>query len=592
MASAFCRSFASKTSEFASPVETLGELMALIENADDIPANKKRYVLSALRRTRALLGNGAADIKADPKMVLQRLAQLAPAMAGMGHQSFANLKSRVRSAFRYASPRIKPARSWRRLKGVWAQIDQALEVGRSRELSRFLRFADGNGWLPEEIGSGHLERFTHYLAEEALIEDFTRIVRATARAWNSVAQSRPDLQLKQLPVLPLKRERYWVEWESLPSALRQEIEDYLARRINPDPFLAGPSKALSPYTVQQYRYFFIQLASALVALGTPCEQLGSITHLLLPCNVEAALRFFYARGGDRVTEQVLIMAARAYKVAKHHKSMLAQDVEELAAIWKKVREAAPVQRGLTAKNRKLLERLEDQAFADRLLMLPKRLMETAVGTKNPGIAAGLARDAVAIELLLLCGMRVGNLVDLRIGETIRRYGEGRHARWVIEIPPEKVKNNQPLRFVLPEESAWLLELYLEKWHLSWCGPSEWLFPNSTQGHIDTKVLSTIIAKRTQRLLGVPITCHQFRHLAAEIYLRDDPNGIGVISQHLGHRDLNTTRRFYAREQTRVATKRYQEVLARNRAAAGARKRKSKPRRSRDHDPASSVPETP
>jgi integrase len=49
--------------------------------------------------------------------------------------------------------------------------------------------------------------------------------------------------------------------------------------------------------------------------------------------------------------------------------------------------------------------------------------------------------------------------------------------------------------------------------------------------------------------SVRITAHQFRHLSAELYLREDPNGIGIISQHLGHRDLNTTKRFYAREQT-------------------------------------------
>ena len=65
------------------------------------------------------------------------------------------------------------------------------------------------------------------------------------------------------------------------------------------------------------------------------------------------------------------------------------------------------------------------------------------------LAAACARDAVAVELLLTCSMRVGNLVDLRLGETIRRFGEGATTRWVIEIPGEKVKNRQPLRFVLP-----------------------------------------------------------------------------------------------------------------------------------------------
>jgi hypothetical protein len=50
-----------------------------------------------------------------------------------------------------------------------------------------------------------------------------------------------------------------------------------------------------------------------------------------------------------------------------------------------------------------------------------------------------------------------------------------------------------------------------------------------------------------------------------------------ISQHLGHRDLNTTRGFYAREQTRIATQRYHDVLTRKRTAATSRPRRRKPK---------------
>jgi integrase len=67
-------------------------------------------------------------------------------------------------------------------------------------------------------------------------------------------------------------------------------------------------------------------------------------------------------------------------------------------------------------------------------------------------------------------------------------------------------------------------------------------------------------------------------------LREDPNALGLVSQHLGHRDLNTTRRYYAREQTRVATQRYHEVLERQRAKA------SSPARARGRTPSGKGPE--
>jgi integrase len=123
----------------------------------------------------------------------------------------------------------------------------------------------------------------------------------------------------------------------------------------------------------------------------------------------------------------------------------------------------------------------------------------------------------------------------------------------------------------------LIEEYPARWQPFWAGPGvPWLFPARHGGHVDGRFLSESIARRARRHVGSPITAHQFRHLAAEIYLREDPNGIGIVSQHLGHRDLNTTRGFYAREQTRIATQRYHEVLTRKRTAA-TRTRRRKPK---------------
>jgi hypothetical protein len=77
-------------------------------------------------------------------------------------------------------------------------------------------------------------------------------------------------------------------------------------------------------------------------------------------------------------------------------------------------------------------------------------------------ALSSARAAVAIEILLTCSMRVGNLIDLRFGETIRKLGEGPPYRWVIEVPGEKVKNGHPLPHNLRPNP--LIEKYLADWH--------------------------------------------------------------------------------------------------------------------------------
>lgn len=115
------------------------------------------------------------------------------------------------------------------------------------------------------------------------------------------------------------------------------------------------------------------------------------------------------------------------------------------------------------------------------------------------------------------------------------------------------------------ESVQMVENYLATWQPYWAGPGvPWLFPSWNGGHVNPSSLSESIAQRARRHVGTRITAHQFRHCAAELYLREDPNGIGIVSQHLGHRDLNTTLAFYARPQTRIATARYHEVLSRKR----------------------------
>jgi integrase len=61
------------------------------------------------------------------------------------------------------------------------------------------------------------------------------------------------------------------------------------------------------------------------------------------------------------------------------------------------------------------------------------------------------------------------------------------------------------------------------------------FPARGGGHVALPLLTISIKRRARRHVGVEITCHQFRHLSAEIFLQADPLGLGVVSQHLGHR---------------------------------------------------------
>ena len=201
------------------------------------------------------------------------------------------------------------------------------------------------------------------------------------------------------------------------------------------------------------------------------------------------------------------------------------------------------------------------------------------------LAAACARDAVAVELLLTCSMRVGNLVDLRLGETIRRFGEGattpagrsrsrrRRSRTASRCASSCRRVRAAARALPGPLARPLVRARRHPGCFPTTGAGTWI-----------GVPSESIARRAQHHVGAAITCHQFRHLAAELYLREDPNGLGLVSQHLGHRDLNTTRRYYAREQTRIATQRYHDVLTGSGQAASPSRRAARQREIRMTSP--------
>jgi prepilin-type processing-associated H-X9-DG protein len=51
----------------ASTIVTLADVISLIKASEEIPADRKRYLCSALNRANVLLADGHADVRADPR---------------------------------------------------------------------------------------------------------------------------------------------------------------------------------------------------------------------------------------------------------------------------------------------------------------------------------------------------------------------------------------------------------------------------------------------------------------------------------------------------------------------------------------------
>ena len=71
-----------------------------------------------------------------------------------------------------------------------------------------------------------------------------------------------------------------------------------------------------------------------------------------------------------------------------------------------------------------------------------------------------------------------------------------------------------------------------------------------------------IQRTVLRRIGVKLTPHQFRHLAAKIHLDANPGAYELVRQLLGHRALRTTTRFYAGVDTRRAGRAHADLISR------------------------------
>jgi integrase len=90
--------------------------------------------------------------------------------------------------------------------------------------------------------------------------------------------------------------------------------------------------------------------------------------------------------------------------------------------------------------------------------------------------------------------------------------------------------------------------------------SSWLFPGEGGEPKDKLLFGIQITRRIQKAIGLKVTPHQFRHAAAAIYLKHRPGDYETVRRLLGHREIQTTIRFYCGLQTMHATEQFGRLI--------------------------------
>ena len=239
------------------------------------------------------------------------------------------------------------------------------------------------------------------------------------------------------------------------------------------------------------------------------------------------------------------------------------DPGAVAAIAEICRCVQPPDEGLTAKNKERLAIFKDKRRLRELVQVPQRLMRRALAAaedddgRKPALVAQLA---VVVETFLMAPMRIGNLVQLRLDRHLSPIAI-REGQATIALPPEEMRKGKALDYLLDRDSCELMQTYLSRFRGRLAEPGNpFLFPSYMGGHKNVVTLRDQVTKLMRDELGAVWHPHLFRHLAAGLYLEENPGEYETVRRLLGHARLETTVRYYAGTEMAPSVRQYHEVL--------------------------------
>ena len=586
----------SPTATTEIPCRTFADVHASVDADASLSEPTKRELRSAVRGIAKIVSLAAETQAVDLAEINRRLNETSPAMAGLTDQSYSNLRSRFRRALKIAGIRIHPGKQTNELTAEWAALKELLgDARRWQSISRLAHFASQRGWSPSEITDEHIDELVRILKEQAIYACPRAFHYGLVNTWNKCAARISGWPGKPLTV-PSYRDPYMVDPSKLPEPLRAEIDrcfqmfenppirsiaelarEAQAASSRPSPFRPHALRRLATSTIKQRRFQFLQYLSALLRKGAiRLEEMISLKAVTTPALVEQGLLFFYERAGNRMAVQIREIALAIRSIVKH---WLKDDVR-LAVIDLMVRETLQKRR-MSKKVEDLLRQFDDPANRARLLNLPKELFREARrlrGTR-PLDAARLFEIALAIEILLFCPLRIGNLAVLDIDKHLLRSRPGADGMMHLVIPADAVKNGVPIEFELPRVLARLIEEHVMEFRVHLPGAAtKWLFPRADGAHEAPHNLGNRLSHTIWRRAGIRMTPHMFRHFCAETFLERVPAGHGIVTGTLGHISSDTAPRFYIRRKMAKAGKVYAENILKLREEARAVSRSRRRRR--------------
>lgn len=543
-------------------VSSLAELRSHIANDKSLPPRRQRDMVSAAASLAKALGRPLEAIPAAPAHIREATAHLTPAMVGLKPGRWRNVQSLVSAALAHVGIvtiqgrlREQPSTAWRAILSLLGT-----GVGAHFHLWRFARYCTQAGIAPEAVNDQAINRYTQDLTTSSLVSQPKRAAREAARAWNAAMALHPAWP--QFPLtIPDNRNIFSPDWNAYPPSLAAQIDAWIARLTDRRLFNGRPGKALKSSSAETMRRHLRAYLGALVAAGVKPEALTSLEAAVTPENAGLALNYFWEKAGGKATVYTYKHIQLVLMIARHEAKLPPAQIKELEAM---VPDLKPAGGRITERNVARLRQLDDPHKMQRLLGLPETLIAKAKRLGAPSVrTAHEVQTAAMVEILLNLPMRLKNLRSLRLGIHVLRDQRG---IFRIIVPGEEVKNGTPIDSLLSKATSDLLALYIDNYRpLLAPNGSDHLIPGQCPGTPKSdQGTRSQIQDALAHHVGIAFHPHAFRHLAAYLVLRENPQAHGLVQRMLGHNSLHATMTFYSGLESDAAIQHLDALIARQR----------------------------
>jgi integrase len=561
---------------------SLADVIAAVDASHSLTDTRKRDLRSAVKRVAVFLDGTPANIALELSVISVKLRAISPAAVGVIDKTLSNIRADFMAAVEASGLKPVQRAATADLNPVWQAFYAKLDSKCSRiGLSRLVHYLSAADVLPDAVNNAFYNDFMTGVRDGTLAKKVNPMLRKTAQIWNEAAGRMSDFNLQTLEVPSFRPEPKRVTWDSLSPAFHTDVDQHLAWCAGVDVFAADARfRPLAARSVKLRRNYIHAAVSALIDSGMAASGVVSLADLL---NVEAFTKILKRRYVlvNRAENQFnKDMAKGLVSIAREWCKPNQATLNELQRLVGKI--PAPVS-GLTPKNKAFLRQFDDDDALIRLVGLPQLLWNEVKREKLPDFRTlAKAQAALALGILTSMPIRTQNLIALEFGVHLFLV-PGPRATSSLELCAGEVKNDRDIAFDIPAPLVKMLFEYRDEIAPKILGHKPLRLFSKVDGSAKAQAsVSWLIRTYLQRRAGLKMSGHQFRHLAVDVLLKDNPGAFETARQMLGHRNLKTTVNSYSELNSRRAGRHHQELLnmaVEKRSLAGkpgAKKKRAKP----------------